>query len=241
VAESLSFSPILSVAALAAALRRWRPGDPFAEASPVLSGRSLAPFYRLRPGSVEEEGRAAAQLAGDVAERLRRLRQAYGEWQQFEPGPYFDLTEEQAALLTRVVERASTVHVVIYLDALLPAFQAVQGCAGQNSPQMTPCWQNALTRSWSRLLEVLGTAQRALQQDITLLAYSAADEERARWQRAGGERPAGPWAPLAVKELPSLTLSVDLPLPVFLQSGRRRRLRRTWQRLYSRLPGEQFE
>jgi hypothetical protein len=106
---------------------------------------------------------------------------------------------------------------------------------------MTPCWQNALTRSWSRLLEVLGTAQRALQQDITLLAYSAADEERARWQRAGGERPAGPWAPLAVKELPSLTLSVDLPLPVFLQSGRRRRLRRTWQRLYSRLPGEQFE
>jgi len=241
VAESLSFSPILSVAALAAALRRWRPGDPFAEASPVLSGRSLAPFYRLRPGSVEEEGRAAAQLAGDVAERLRRLRQAYGEWQQFEPGPYFDLTEEQAALLTRVVERASTVHVVVYLDALLPAFQAVQGCAGQNSPQMTPCWQDALTRSWSRLLEVLGTAQRALRQDITLLAYSAADEERARWQRAGGERPAGPWAPLAVKELPSLTLSVDLPLPVFLQSGRRRRLRRTWQRLYSRLPGEQFE
>ncbi len=207
----------------------------------MLSGRSLAPFYRLRPGSVEEEGRAAAQLAGDVAERLRRLRQAYGEWQQFEPGPYFDLTEEQAALLTRVVERASTVHVVIYLDALLPAFQAVQGCAGQNSPQMTPCWQNALTRSWSRLLEVLGTAQRALQQDITLLAYSAADEERARWQRAGGDCPAGPWAPLAVKELPSLTLSVDLPLPVFLQSGRRRRLRRTWQRLYSRLPGEQFE
>ncbi|MFM7174489.1 MAG: hypothetical protein ACKO4U_15800 [Caldilinea sp.] len=240
-AESLSFSPILSVAALAAALRRWRPGDPFAEASPVLSGRSLAPFYRLRPGSVEEEGRAAAQLAGDVAERLRRLRQAYGEWQQFEPGPYFDLTEEQAALLTRVVERASTVHVVVYLDALLPAFQAVQGCAGQNSPQMTPCWQDALTRSWSRLLEVLGTAQRALRQDITLLAYSAADEELARWQRAGGERPAGPWAPLAVKELPSLTLSVDLPLPVFLQSGRRRRLRRTWQRLYSRLPGEQFE
>ena len=71
----------------------------------MLSGRSLAPFYRLRPGSVEEEGRAAAQLAGDVAERLRRLRQAYGEWQQFEPGPYFDLTEEQAKEVLDLVDR----------------------------------------------------------------------------------------------------------------------------------------
>jgi hypothetical protein len=197
----------------------------------VLSGRSPAPFNR-RPGSVEEEGRAAAQLAGDVAERLRRLRQADGEWQQFEPGPYFDLTEEQAALLTRVVERASTVHVVVYLDALVACLSGGAGLCRAELAADDPLLAGCVDPFLESLAGGIGDSPESAAARHHAVRLQRCRRRAARCrQRCRWERPAGPWAPLAVKELPSLTLSVDLPLPALLQSGRRCRLRRTWQRL----------
>ena len=64
----------------------------------------------------------------EIADRLRRLAAAYGEWAEFDACAYFDLRREQAARLVRVVERVSTVHVTFYADALLPSFQAAEAC-----------------------------------------------------------------------------------------------------------------
>lgn len=211
-------------------------------------------MYRLKPGSVTEEAHAAVQLAGEVAERMRRLPRAYGEWRIFEPGPYFDLTPAQVALLTRIVERAATVHVVFFLDALLPAFQAVHAYAAQMAMAMGSTEQDemiyaTLAARWQRMLGVVDAARRHLHDDIRFLALNGAKEEQERWLGTQYLRQnlkqnlkqdmldiqqnmlaAAPWA--SPERSSTLTLSIDFPLPAFRQPGRKRRLRRTWQRLY---------
>ena len=79
-------------------------------------------MYRVAAGAGEVA--AATHLVTDSAERLRRLRRAYAAWQEFEAGPYFDLTEPQLGMLAQVQERMTTVHVALTLDLLLPSVQA---------------------------------------------------------------------------------------------------------------------
>jgi hypothetical protein len=233
-------SDIVSVPALAASLRGWRIRDPFSPVDGALEIHALAPMYRLSAGTVVEETHAATQVAGEVAERLRRLTRAYGEWRVFEPGPYFDLSPAQVSLLTRVVERASTVHVVFFVDALLPAFQAVQRYAAQvamatGSAEQDETIHATLTGHWRRMLDVIEAARTHLSDDISFLAFSGAAEEQERWmrsQRSGRIDPVAPWSSLERSAVPTLTLSVDFPMPAFRQPGRKRRLLRMWQRLY---------
>ena len=120
--------PVVSAPALAALLRTCSPADTLAI---LLDARlelpHLAPMYRVTPATAVAEATAAARVVSEVAHRLQRLRHAYGAWEQFEPGPYFDLTPVQTARLVHVVERVSTVYVVFFVDALLPSFQAVVG------------------------------------------------------------------------------------------------------------------
>lgn len=204
--------------------------------------RALAPMYRLSAGCTAEEIQSATRLVGEVAERLHRLTRAYGEWRIFEAGPYFDLTPTQVALLTRVVERAATVHVVFFVDALLPAFQVVHQYAAQirvwtpANVEQDEMICATLAGHWQRMLEVVSQVRAELQGDISFLAFSGAMEEQARWAhiQPGPHRSSeAPWWTLTpANALPTLTLSVDFPLPAFRQLGRKRRLRRTWQRLY---------
>lgn len=203
-------------------------------------------MYRLSTGNVAEEATSATQLVGDVAERLRRLARAYGEWRIFEAGPYFDLTPTQVTLLTRVVERAETVHVVFFVDALLPAFQAVHRYAAAQAA-MTPTTSEhietiytTLVAHWQRMLEVFEEVRSRLRHDISFLAFSGAAEEQTRWAHvrpSANANASAPWALTPASVLPTLTLSVDFPLPAFRQPGRKRRLRRTWQRLFRRPTG----
>ena len=88
---------VVSVPALAAALRRCEQGNPIPPAGATLDAQQLVPMYRLAPGTVEDEAHAAAQLVNEVGERMRRLAGAYGEWRLFEAGPYFDLSPAQVA------------------------------------------------------------------------------------------------------------------------------------------------
>lgn len=214
--------------------------DPLPLLTDAPTVRALAPMYRLKPGSVAEEAHAAAQLVSEVAERLRRLPRAYGEWRTFEPGPYFDLSPAQVALLTRLVERAATVHVVFFLDALLPAFQAVQSCAAQaalttGSAEQDEMIYTTLTAHWQHMLDVINIARHHLHHDINFLALNSASEEQERWIRTNRSEQTNftiPWASLERSATPTLTLSIDFPLPAFRQPGRKRRLMRTWQRLY---------
>ncbi|HQY92280.1 hypothetical protein [Caldilinea sp.] len=238
-------STIVSIPALAAALCTGHENASLAPVENGLQARVLAPMYRLAPGSVTEEAHAAAQLAGEVTERLRRLKRAYGEWQMFEPGPYFDLSPAQVALLTRVSERVSTVHVVFSIDALLPAFQLARAYAARflpltGSAEHSDMVYATLASHWRRMLDVVHTARQHLSHDIGFLALNGAAEERARWWPAYRSAAAGdlrPWCVQAPDDLPSLTLTVEFPLPAYRQPGRKRRLRRTWQRLYGFSPG----
>lgn len=230
---------ILSTPALAAALRTLgRSADPL-PTPPVLEPHLLTPMYRIGSGSIAHEAASAARLASDLAERLRRLAGAYGEWRSFEPEPYFDLYGEQAELLVKIAERVSTVHVTVYVDALLPSFQAAVDCLAL---EMAPARfrngaytaaQAAMSERWLRLLVVLSTTREQLAHDAGFLASNGASEERSRW-RAAWQRPqpAGLAPALAVSlaETPTLTLSVEFPLPAARQPGRLRRLRRAQQR-----------
>ncbi|GIV68518.1 hypothetical protein [Caldilinea sp.] len=235
-------STIPSVPALALALHRWRQRIPPPPVEEALKPPALAPMYRLSAGSVAEEARAAAQLTAEVAERMRRLTRAYGEWRVFEPGPYFDLTPRQVELLTHIVERVSTVHVVFYIDALLPAFQAVQNYAAEMAPNTGSVEQiemvhETLLERWRRLLEVIDGARLHLVEDVNFLGLSGAREEQERWlpmARVAGLNGSADWLLAGCRTLPSLTLSIEFPLPAFRQPGRKRRLMRTWRRLYGR-------
>ena len=230
---------ILSTPALAAALRTLGRLEHPLPAPPVLEPHLLTPMYRISSGSVAQEAAAAARLTSDLAERLRRLAAAYGEWRTFEPEPYFDLYGEQAQLLVHIAERVSTVHVAFYVDALLPSFQAAVDCLAlelaparfQNGAFVLA--QAAMSERWLRLLAVLQTAREHLVHDAGFLASNGAGEERSRWRAAWqGPPPAGLLPTLAPPLLatPTLTLSFEFPLPAYRQPGRLRRLRRTQQR-----------
>lgn len=229
-----------SIPALAAALCAWQTGAHVLPGVDALPVRTLAPLYRLTAGTVDVEAQAAAQLVTTVAERLRRLRRAYGEWHTFEPGPYFDLTPAQTALLTRVTERVATVHVTFYVDALLPAFQDVQRYAARfpahtGSTEHSDMINTTLASHWQRMLAVVDAVQQRLRHDIDFLALSAAAEERERWapaQRLTKSTVVRPWHTLPGAHLPTLTLALEFPLPAYRQPGRKRRLRRTWQRRF---------
>jgi len=231
--------PILSTPALAASMRRLGAAVDPPPPPPVLEPHLLTPMYRIGGDSVGQEAAAAAALASDLSERLRRLAAAYGEWRTFEPEPYFDLYSEQVALLARVSERVNTVHVTFYMDALLPSFQAALDCLAW---EMAPARyqdgaydlaQATMAEHWQRLLAVLQAARRRLADDAGFLAGNGANEERSRWRTAWQEPPPPGLSPLlapALEETPTLTLSIEFPLPAYRQPGRLRRLRRAEQR-----------
>ena len=220
------------------ALRTCSPADTLAI---LLDARlelpHLAPMYRVTPATAVAEATAAARVVSEVAHRLQRLRHAYGAWEQFEPGPYFDLTSVQTARLVHVVERVSTVYVVFFVDALLPSFQAVVG-AFATLPMPAGildeiAMQQRIAEHWRRLIVVLTQARQLLTDNVAYLATNGASEERQRWA-AWWRLPAQAGLPARLAAdmptAPTLTLSIEFPLPAARQPGRLRRLRRTWDR-----------
>ena len=227
-------SPTLrSVPALAVAWRQRDLAALLALDSALTDLEKLVPMYRIDGADEATEAAAAAHLASDVAERLRRLAYAYGEWAVFEPAPYFDLLPAQATQLVSVVERVATVHVTFFVDLLLPSYQSVAGYLARilDVTEVLDgsyvAHQRELENRWLRLLAVLDRARRHLADDVGYLALNGANEERNRWRAAwdlGLATP--PLAALPFAHVPSLTLSVDFPLPANRQPGRLRRLRR---------------
>jgi hypothetical protein len=230
---------ILSTLALAATVRTLGQIAEVPSTPSVLQPHLLTPMYRVQEGTVEQEAASAARLVSDLAERLRRLASAYGEWQEFEVEPYFDLYGEQAALLVRVSERVSTVHVTFYTDALLPSFQAavdylaLQLGPARNQSGAYDAAQETMSLYWQRLVAVIGQTRGEIAHDAGFLAANSAGEERSRWRFAWQTAaPPGLLAVLApaLAETPTLTLSVEFPLPANRQPGRLQRLRRARQR-----------
>lgn len=204
-------------------------------------------MYRINGATVNSEIDAASRVMGEVVERMRRLNDAYGEWRLFDIPAYFDLTESQAVSLVRIRERVSTVHVTFYADLLLPSFQQLLSYwsqtfapAYQQMSQSADAYtlfltevQPAMIEQWQRLLTVITQSRRLLLEDVSFLAANGGQEERAQW-RHWWERPPAPGLdPRLTPELgqlPTLTLSLDFPLPAHRQPHRLRRLRRNRER-----------
>jgi hypothetical protein len=243
-------APLTSTPALGAALRQLGRGRELpGPMRSVLRGDPLVQMYRIPAGTVGEEAQAAAHVMLAVADRLRRLSSAYGEWPQFDASAYFDLSEPQAARLVRVVERVTTVHVIFCADLLLPSFQAAEAFWQE---QYRPCYrdlqrhlrngstplepvmafadhcQPLMVDHWRRLVAVITQARSLLDDELGFWAANGSGEERARWRRIWQLPPAsGVDAALLpdLQDVPALTLAVDFPLPVYRQPGRLRRLR----------------
>jgi hypothetical protein len=227
-----------------AALCAW-PALPLISLAPALAPEALVPMYRIDARSAQAEAAAAAKVASEIAERLRRLASAYEAWAAFEPGPYFDLRPAQTALLVRVTERVSTVHVAFAVDALLPSFQAAVEAGIALPPTIRPgdsgddgAWTQVAHR-WQHLQAVLAQARQLLADDIGYLATNAAEEERNRWRPYWRDRCAGMLGNQGLATVPSLTLATEFPLPAARQPHRLRRMRKAWEhrRRSRRSPG----
>lgn len=250
----LSAAPIRSLPGLAAGIRQT---DRFAlpvSVATLFEKSSLVPVYQVADGSVEREISGAAETIGVVADKLRRLVGAYGEWHHFDASAYFDLFPEQTALLLHISERVSTVHVTFYADLLLPTFRRAERIWAE---EFFPAYQAArpfarsskrpsvyrehffemdqpkLLAYWERLWAVVAGARKILSDDIGFLASSGGSDERSRWQATWPSHPAvGLDARLlpALETVPTVTLTMIFPMPIHRQSGRMRRLRRMWER-----------
>lgn len=238
-----------SVPALAAALRLAvcvRPSRPL---DTLFQRERLVPMYRIRRLAPHAEAEAAVHVLGEVADRLHRLGSAYGEWREFDLCAYFDLLPAHAHRLVRLSERVAAVHVTFFADLLLPSFRAAErywieefcpayrqlthhlAVVDEPLPAVSrfqKTVQPRMVERWLALQETLEEARRLLAQDVAFLSANGSEEERSRWRQAWREPPAAGLDPHLLPPLPSLptlTLSVDFPLPAHRQPGRLRRLR----------------
>jgi hypothetical protein len=227
----------------------------------LLRHNPVVPMYHITSGSatnaleeaiihqsVQQEAQSAANTFMAIAERLRRLRSAYGAWRHFDASAYFDLTNPQTERLVQISERVTMVHVLFFADALLPSFQAaeafwqedfrphylelrshlrngdrplepVMAFADRSQPQMIDHWR--------RLVATLRATRALLDNEIGFWAANGSSDERARWRWAWTTDSAPGIASELLPSLaqtPTLTLAVDFPLPTYRQPGRRRRL-----------------
>lgn len=238
---------LASTPAFAAALRTMTPAH-FTLCTLWQRPSDLVPMYRVNGGHASlGEVEAASRVVSEVVERMRRLNSAYGEWQQFDMPAYFDLSEQQAACLVRISERVSTVHVTFYADLLLPSFQHLlhywadtfapaymhMNESAESYQIFLTTVQPTLIEQWQQMLGVILQTRRLLFADVGFLAANGGQEERARWRHWWERAPAPSLDPRLTPELgqlPTLTLSLDFPLPAHRQPHRLRRLRRNRDR-----------
>ncbi|NJN82500.1 MAG: hypothetical protein HC802_09645 [Caldilineaceae bacterium] len=247
-------APLRSLPALVAAMRSSQPNSNLTPHLRLFQADPLVPMYAITGDTVEAEAASAAQVVQEIAERLRRLANAYGEWVRFDAGAYFDLLPAQADRLVQIVERVNTVHITLFVDPLLPSFQQAEAfwqeqfCLAYASARLElqrteprPAVgsrffnevQPKMIDHIQRIQRVIHTTRSLLQNELSYLAMNDSESERMRWQRAWSQAPSvglDPFLTPELDEIPSLTLAFDFSLPVYRQSGRLRRLRQNRRR-----------
>ncbi len=252
-ARPANVAEVRSVPALAAKMRQIDTCALPAPYTEIFNTRSLSPAYLVQNHVGAREVQTAVTTIAQVADKLRRMSRAYGEWQEFDVPAFFDLWPEHAPHLVHVEERISTVSVTFFADLLLPSFQRAEQYWAR---EFFPAYQTArpplntsadsssftshfldfeqpkMRAYWDKLIAVMGETRRTLWNDIDFLAATAGGEEKTHWQWAWrGEEPPGLDRRLLppLQQLPTLTLGIEFPLPASRQPGRVRRLRRTWE------------
>ncbi len=248
-----SVTEVRSVPALAAKMRQIDTCALPAAYTDIFNTRSLSPAYLVQNHVGAREVQTAVTTIAQIADKLRRMARAYGEWQEFDIPAFFDLWPEHAPHLVHVEERVSTVNVTFFADLLLPSFQRAEQYwaqeffaayqtarpplnASADSSSFTAHFvefeQPKMRAYWDKLITVMAETRRALWNDIDFLAATGGGEEKAQWQWAWrGLAPPGldPRLLPPLQQLPTLTLGVEFPLPASRQPGRVRRLRRSWE------------
>lgn len=246
--------PTRSIPGLATALRHTdRQVLPLSTAA-QLQEQALVPLYQVEGVEMDAEVQSAVHTISLLADKLRRMASAYGEWQIFDIPAFFDLYPSQVNLLMDLSERATMVHTYLYADLLLPSFQRSERYWAEEffpayhaahplevrtdkrnvyTDQFFDIIQPKMIAYWERTLAVVKGVRYGLSEDIGFLAAAGGSEERVRWQRrqAAGTAAGLDGSLLApIANLPTLTLSISFPLPSHRQPGRLRRLRRIWRR-----------
>ena len=251
-AQARSDVAVRSVPALAARIRQIDRCEFPASYTQVFNTRSLSPAYTIQNHVGAKEVQTAVSTVAQVADRLRRMAKAYGEWKEFDIPAFFDLWPEHAPRLVQVEERVSTVNVTFFADLLLPSFQRAEQYWAQEffpayltaqpsvdssaecssfTAHFLEFEQPKMRAYWDKLMTVTDEARRSLWNDIGFLAATAGGEEKAHWQWAWRSPPPPGLDQCllpSLRQLPTLTLGVEFPLPASRQPGRARRLRRTW-------------
>lgn len=216
----------------------------------LASLQALAQVYRVPDDPSEAGATGAAHAIAHAVDRLQRLPQAYGEWGYFDAAAYFDLARAQTEHLVRVTERATSVHVTFFADLLLPSFRRAlgawahgdwHGIEGAVSGEQFEHWATTervrLTEDWREAVAMALAVRALLLSNIGFLATNDGNEERWRWTREAAQRtangaglPGTQWMEADPASAPTLTLTVDFPLPAWRQPDRTRRLRRNRDR-----------
>ncbi len=174
-----------------------------------------------------------AQTVAELAQKLARLKYAYGAWPLFDPGAYFDLYPCHLASLSRVEETQQIVRVRLYADLLAPAFRIAErywvesflpayhaGFSGDAIDAFRAHLHDEAVPTLARLLEeAVGVTQGALDLlagNLEVVGVLGGLEERIQHRPRPGATLA-PGLPAGLQHLPrtmpTLTLDVIFPAP----------------------------
>ncbi len=201
-------------------------------------------MYRVNGSAPAKQVVDAVRAVEETADRMRRLGTAYGEWEVFDAGAYFDLTPTQTNDLVWLTERVSTVHVRFFADLLLPSFQRavdywqrvytpayadlrhdlreglpgsplLRDGSGTQAAYKLAAVQVEMIERWRQARSVIEGVREALSEGLTLVSLSGAREERNRWRRCWRTQPASGVDPALLPPLAGLlTLTLSFDFPL---------------------------
>ena len=140
----------------------------------------MVPAYHIDEQlSSYEQGQRAAQVVPELVQKLNRLKEAYGNWPVFDPGPYFDLYPAHLIDFCWVEETPHVLRVRLYADLLLPAFRRAERYwiesflpayhAGHNGASTDAFRAHLFDEAMPAMEDLLERAQRVVQDTLDLL------------------------------------------------------------------------
>lgn len=163
-------------------------------------GRSLS--------ALQGEAKAMVHIYRRLIDHLHRLPTAFREWQEFDPGAFFDLYPHQARLLVHLDRGTHATRVVFCGDLLMPSFQRAEiyfvdtftpsyraafarqdpdDRARQARHHFRTAVEPEMTRRWQYLTAVAQRVNWALQDDLDFMVVADGSEELFGWRPAWRE------------------------------------------------------
>ena len=207
---------IRSVPSLAAHIRnvqRERVYDSSAQACPAAGlvrtyhPAKLDELLDARPSIsvLNREADAMAHVLRRLSDHLQRLSHAFGEWQNFDAGAYFDLYPKQAEVLVNTRAMGRMTRITFFGDLLIPRFQLAEHYfvetfapsyraafpVGREPDRQGPAMQlfrdevePEMARRWRHLCLVAQVLLWTLKNELDYLVVTDGEEEMFNWRPA---------------------------------------------------------